>query len=236
MIAALLALTLSSSTIDDPTYGAPRRVWVYTSPGAEGHPHNLLILLGGETYMDDFALPAMLEPLVASGKVPPTVAVMVDTSAQRPADLANSPKFDAFVMKTLLPFIRARAGGLPEPRRVTVCGFSVGGLTAAYLAFRHPDVFGNVLSQSGAFWRGPSDAPDPPEWLTEQLRTHPRLPIRFYLEVGGAETRILDANRHLRDVLAARKYVFAYTEVPGAKHDVAHWRTALWAGVVYLGR
>jgi pimeloyl-ACP methyl ester carboxylesterase len=41
-----------------------------------------------------------------------------------------------------------------DPRRVIVTGSSAGGLAAAYVALMRPDLFGNVLSRSGAFWRG----------------------------------------------------------------------------------
>jgi enterochelin esterase family protein len=233
---------VESLLIDDTTYGRQRRVWVYESPGAQ--EHHLFIFLGGETYVDELAAPATLQTLVASGQVPPAIAVMVDTSSERPAELANRAKFDRFVTADLLPWLRARLGGrLPEAKKVVVAGFSVGGVTAAYLAFRHPELFGNVLAQSGAFWRGNEGASEPAEWLTGQLRDKPRLPLRFYVEVGAEEVGrtpagvvFIEANRRLRDVLAAKGYAYRYTEVPNARHDVAHWRSALPAGILYLSR
>ena len=56
--------------------------------------------------------------------------------------------------------------------------------------FRRPDLFGNVLSQSGAFWRGSEGSNDAPyEWLTSQYAAAARKPIRFLLNVGSTETR-----------------------------------------------
>jgi len=103
---------------------------------------------------------------------------------------------------------------------------------AAFAAFRLRSCFGNVLSQSGGFAARAPRAPPRPvdarslarrggvsegEWLTRQLAIAPRKPIRFYLEVGTlerspgssrapryADTTVLLANRHLRDVLEAR--------------------------------
>jgi enterochelin esterase family protein len=122
-----------------------------------------------------------------------------------------------------------------------VGGYSAGGLGAANVAFRHPEVFGNVLSQSGAYWRGNEGASLPGEWLTEQFRTSPRLPLRLYLEVGALETQtvvngmvMIEVNRHLRDVLQAKGYSIHYVEVPDAHHEETHWRRAFPDAVTWL--
>ena len=236
---------VESFTIDDTTYGLQRPVWLYRSPGTTGsaqHPYNLFVFLQKE-YVDELAVPATLQKLVASGEIPPAIAVVLDTSTERPTEIANRAKFDRFVTANLLPWLRAKLGRLPEPQHVVIAGFSVGGLTAAYLAYRHPDVFGNVLAQSGAFWRGNEGADEPAEWLTNELRNKPRLPLRFYLEVGSEETRrtpngviFVEASRHLRDVLARKEYVFRYSEVPRNIHDPEHLRPTLAAGIVYLSK
>lgn len=250
LIALLLAPTWSLAkpavepfSINDTTYGLQRRIWLYKSSNEGGlteRPYNLFVVLQKE-YIDELSVPATLEKLVATGEIPPTIAVVLDTSSERPTDIANRAKFERFVTTNLLPWLRAKLGRLPEPKNVIIAGFSVGGLTAAYIAYLHPEVFGNVFAQSGAFWRGNEGANDPPEWLTNELRNKPRLPVRFYIEVGSEETRrapngviFVEASRHLRDVLAMKKYVFRYSEVPRNIHDPEHLRPTLAAGVVYL--
>ncbi|MCM2255162.1 MAG: alpha/beta hydrolase-fold protein [Vicinamibacteria bacterium] len=229
--------------IDDTAYGRQRPVWLYRSPGsadpAKRTPH-LFVFLQRE-YVDELAVPATLEKLVAAGEIPPTIAVVLDTSTERPTEIANRAKFDRFVTADLLPWLRAKLGRLPAPENVVIAGFSVGGLNAAYIAHLHPDVFGNVLAQSGAFWRGKEGSNDPPEWLTHELRNRPRLPLRFYIEVGSGETHrspngvvFLEANQRLRDTLALKEYVFRYSEVPRDIHDPDHLRPTLPAGIVYL--
>jgi enterochelin esterase family protein len=236
---------VESSFINDAAYGLKRPVWLYRSPGTVGNTASachLFVFLQKE-YADELAVPALLERLVASGEIPPTIAVILDTSTERPADIANRAKFDRFITASLLPWLRTKLGALPKPERVVIAGFSIGGLTATYIATRHPEVFGNVLAQSGAFWRGNEGANDPPEWLTNDLRGKPRLPLRFYVEVGSEETRstpngviFLEASRHLRDVLAAKGYAFKYSEVPRNIHDPEHLRPTLPAGIVYLSQ
>jgi enterochelin esterase family protein len=113
----------------------------------------------------------------------------------------------------------------------------MGGLTAAYAALRHPEVFGNVLSQSGSFWwpRGtPYDVGA--EQLTREYARTPRRPVRFYLEVGLHEGDfMLSSNRHLRDVLVALAYDVEHVELNGG-HSWLTWRGSLADGLVSLTR
>lgn len=107
-------------------------------------------------------------------------------------------------------------------------------LVPGYAAFRRPEVFGKVLSQSGAFqFRNKNAAdPDEPEWLARQFVQKPASRVVFYLDVGrmedrpGAGTTLLAATRHLRDVLQAKGYGVRYSEVY-SDHDPVHWRRAL---------
>ena len=136
------------------------------------------------------------------------------------------------------------AAARDDPRRTIVTGSSAGGLGAAYVAFRRPDLFGNVLSQSGAFWRGNEASNEPPyEWLTSQYAASPRRDIRFLLEVGSRESRgplggaapsILDANRRLRDALTKKGYAVTYAEVPDGVHSPDTWRQRLPAALALL--
>ena len=84
--------------------------------------------------------------------------------------------------------MRSRWQVTTDPHRVIVTGSSAGGLGAAYVALEKPELFGNVLSQSGAFWRGAEASNDAPyEWLTTQVTARPRADIRFYMDVGEYE-------------------------------------------------
>jgi len=44
---------------------------------------------------------------------------------------------------------------------------------------------------------------------------------------------MLDANRHLRDVLQAKGYKFRYVEFNG-RHEFANWQETLGDGLIYL--
>ena len=236
MIHVFLAVALSTFTINDTTYGVQRKVWLYQPPNAT----NLVVFVRGEAYVDPIDTPAMLDSLLAEHKIPPTIGVFVNDSDLMPADIGNRAKFDQFITHDLMPWVKTKVGKLPDAQHTTISGWSVGGLVASYVAFKHPDVFGNAISQSGAFWRGNEGSSDPAEWLTQQVRSHARVPVRYYVEVGGGETRaapngivFIEANRHFRDALKAKGYEVEYLEVPNAQHEPGHWKSALPAALIF---
>jgi enterochelin esterase family protein len=223
--------------------GRQRRVWAYTPPAYKSGgrtEYDLLVLFDGASYLQDIPAPTMLDNLIAEGEVRQIIAVMVDTSEDRLGDLANHQAFAEFVAGELVPWARSQWKVAAGASHVVVGGFSAGGLAAAYVAFRHPEVLGNVISQSGAFWRGNEGASNPGEWLTDAFRKSGRLPLRFFLEVGALETHkvvngavFIETNRRLRDVLRAKGYPVEYREMPGATHDEAHWRTTLPSALIH---
>jgi enterochelin esterase family protein len=100
-------------------------------------------------------------------------------------------------------------------------------------------LFGNILSQSGAFlWKPEAD--DEAEWLPHQFVIADKLPLRFYLDVGILESdnayefpSILLSNRHMRDILQAKGYPLHYAEYGGG-HDYICWQGTLADGLLAL--
>jgi enterochelin esterase-like enzyme len=247
----VLAGKVEETAIPSKLYPKPRRVWVYTPPGYSAGAtadYDLLVVFDGEEYLEDITLPAMLDALYARGEAGPFVAVLIDNSrgVERLEDLGNRAQFADFVAGDVVEWARRNWKATSDPHRTFVTGSSAGGLAAAYLALRHPEIFGNALSQSGAFWRGNEASNDPPyEWLTSQVASQPKRDVRFLLEVGALETRgalggaapsILDANRHLRDALRAKGYAVTYAEVPDAGHGPEFWRDRLPAAIATLAK
>ncbi len=237
------------ASVPSRAYGRARRVWVYTPPGYSAlstDPYDLLLTFDGREYLQDMSLSLVLDTLAAARRVPPMVAVLVDdaSGAERLADLGNRRRFVTFLGDELLPWVRARWSVTRDPSHVVVAGSSAGGLAAAHAAFFRPDLFGKVLSQSGAFWRGNEGSNAAPfEWLTGRYAAEPRRDITFVLDVGSDETAgalagtapsILEANRRFRDVLQHKGYTLTYTEVPGGRHAVTFWQERLPGDLVRL--
>jgi enterochelin esterase-like enzyme len=222
--------------------GNERRVWVYLPPGYEDSAEEccLLLIFDGHSYAHQIPAPAILDNLLAAGKIPPMVAVMPDNlGSTRELELPCYPPFVDFLTRELLPWARDRYRVTEDPTRSIVAGASFGGLAAAFAALVRPDVFGNVLSQSGSFWWKPQED-DEHEWLARRFAEEPLLPLRFYLDVGLMETdpapgnlTQLIANRHLRNVLRAKGYPIGYAEFDGG-HESICWQGTLADGLICL--
>lgn len=240
---------LEEFTRFDSTYRRARHLWVYTPPGYDAKtstPYPLLLAFDGREYLDTIPLPLILDTLLAGRHAPPFVAVLVDDSsfATRLGDLANQPRMVSYLASQLLPWVRGHYHVTRDPHRTIITGSSAGGLASAYAAFARPDLFGNVLSQSGAFWRGAAGSNGAPfEWLTGQLSAAPRKDVVFLLDVGSLENHatlggsgpnFLESTRRFRDALVAKGYATIYAEVPGGVHAPGTWRERLPADITAL--
>jgi len=221
-----------------------RDLWIYTPPGydpAKG-PYPWLLFTDGGAYVA-LPTPTILDNLLAAGRIPPVVGIFVGIiPGTRTRELACNDVFLAFLCEELLPQVRENYFISSDPQQAVIGGVSGGGLLAAYAALRHPEVFGNVLSQSGVFWwlAGLDEnrlAPEGKEqnWLIRQFVKSPRLPIRFHLSAGLLEgdlhprrirSNMISINCHMRDVLEAKGYDVTYVEFPGG-HDFVGWRGVL---------
>ncbi|HEV2884702.1 MAG TPA: alpha/beta hydrolase-fold protein, partial [Pyrinomonadaceae bacterium] len=240
----------------------PFSVYTPANYKADGPPNALLILFDGEDLANRGHPVTTLNNLIAASKIPPTVAVLVENLPRRRiVDLVANPEFADFLATELVPWIRAHYNVSKDAAKVVVGGFSAGGLAAPYVALRHPKVFGNAISISGAFWWSPEhngglcaarcpesgglgdysrDATTEGNFLVKEFLASPKLPLRFYLTAGTFEVDtagegglVLETTRHLRDVLLAKGYEVHYQQFVGG-HDGLSWRGALADGLINL--
>ena len=203
---------MSGHTIHSELLKQERTYAVYTPPRytPAGAPCGLLILFDAVGSQPDDLLPVpnILDYFIFRQKLPALVAVLV-RQKDRMKEPSCSQPFADFIATELVPRLRADYHLSTEPSRTIIGGISQGGLMAAYCGYRHSEVFGNVLSLSGAFpWMpGLEDGQvlDEPGWLTREFVAGPRLPVRFYLAVGSFENywpfSQIAETRRFRDVL-----------------------------------
>lgn len=135
--------------------GNERTVWVYTPPDYEKGTiaYGTLILFDGGAYNGWVPTPVILDNLISERRIPPLVAALVSHPGlpARNAELSCSADFTQFLAEEFVPWLRRKFRITEDPKLTVIGGSSNGGLGAAFAAFRHPEIFGNVLSQSGAF-------------------------------------------------------------------------------------
>ncbi len=235
--------------------GNERPIWIYIPHGyvANKKPYGLLILTDGGQYVNTARVATTLDNLIAASLIPPLVAVMVE-NPDRWRELSCNSTYADFLAQEIVPWARANYHATDRPEQTIIGGVSLGGLQAAFVGLKHSEVFGNVLSQSGAFGWKP-DGEKEPEWLNRQFAASPPLPLRFSLEAGLMEgtwwwrdlmarlpnappanlidPTLLAANRNLRDTLESKGYAIHYTEFNG-NHTQLNWRGTLASNLIAL--
>ena len=227
--------------------GNQRSITIYTPPGADNgcKACDFLLLFDQSAYTSIVPTPVILDNLQSEGAIRPIVAVFVGNGPPpaRSRELPPNPKFLAFLREELLPWVRSRYAFSHDPNRAVVGGLSLGGLAAAYVALKSPDLFANLLSQSGSYWWWQGWSADDDNstllnrdsgWLTHEYAVAHRPPLKAYLEVGVWEGTLMNLpNRAFRDVLRAKGYTVDYREFVGG-HDYACWRVTLSEGLKSL--
>ena len=216
---------------------------------ANAQAYDLLIIFDESAYLTKVPTPVILDNLIAAGKIPRTVAVLIANPSQavRTEELTANPKFADFLAQELVPWIKVHYNVTHDPGKTVVAGSSLGGLAAVYAGFKHPEVFSNVLCQSGSFWWAPDHSGAIPEGVTTEpggmsrkFIASPKLPLRFYIDAGafefdsnGTGGGILETSRNMRDVLLAKGYEVHYQQFVGG-HDYLSWRGTLADGLIDL--
>jgi enterochelin esterase family protein len=253
-------------TIRSRLQGVTRDLTVYL-PAAYARdvkPLPLLVLFDGDDYLNqDWRGPEMWDNLIADRAIAPMVVVMVDNlPGRRLFDLVANETFGRFMATELVPWVRGEYNVSRDARFTVVGGASAGGFASTYLGLAHPEVFGNVLSISGAFWWSPAhnggicggvcadsagqpsvvnrDATTEPNWLAQLALERPASKTLFYLSAGtfeadivGTGAGLLEENRHLRDILRAKGGKVVFHQVVGG-HETMSWRVAMADGLQTL--
>ncbi|MBA2250413.1 MAG: esterase, partial [Chitinophagaceae bacterium] len=151
-----------------------------------------------------------------------------------------------FIFKELLPFIR-KTYQINSFREKSFCGFSLGGLSALSIVWKHPEEFTKVGVFSGSLWWRTLSQNDPIFDETKHRIMHTLIRegnyypwLQFFFETGIFD-EIADRNNNgiidaiddtvsLIDELVLKGYNrqldIKYLEIPDGRHDVPTWARA----------
>lgn len=201
--------------------GNTRKIHIYTPPGydaAGSEKYPLLIVHDGTQYLEKVELHRIAENLMDEGRLGKLIIVFVDP-LERTKEYACDEGFSRFIVSELIPHIRK---AFPQARGdFAVMGASMGGLISFHLAFKYPELFPLVASQSGAFgYKGHA--------FVDEIRSTGERPRRVYMDVGlydlkEGEWSLLEANRSTVAQIKEKGYTHSYHEYPGG-HNWTCWK------------
>lgn len=218
-----------------------RTVWVYVQeqlPSGAAAP--LLLVQDGHAFLN--TVPCVLDALVAGGRAPAQVAILIDSGggdaqgSQRGLEYDTlSDRYSDFVETEVLPHAAALANVTlsADPSQRAVMGVSSGAACAFTMAWFHPERYRRVLSYSGTYVNQQSP-PDPAaprgawEYHATLIPAAERKPLRIWLEVGENDLHADDpeeswhnwplANRRMATALASKGYDYRFTFSRGGRH------------------
>ena len=221
-----------------------------------GAPLHLLLVNDGQDLVA-MGFEDLLGALLEEGGIQPLLCVGIHANEDRRAEYgtagvpdfggrgAKAGAFHSFILEELLPHIYRKFAAYSFQSH-SVAGFSLGGLTAIDLAWRHPKVFSVAGVFSGSLWWRSKDLGD--GYVEETDRIMHGLVragkysagLRFYFTTGSLDETAdrnnngiidsIDDTLGMIEELKKKGYGdedIRYVNFEDGRHDVPTWRRAL---------
>ena len=212
--------------------GKKRAIHLYQPPVAEPVP--AVVVWDGQDYLNRIHLHYIVDNLIYQKRIKPIALVFIDNGGQylRTVEYACNDATLAFLMTEVMP-LASKELNLIDINRFPgiygVLGASMGGLMALYTSTRIPHIFGNVISQSGAFSWGNFDMV-----VFELLQLGEVRPMKIWMDAGVYDLAgLLESNQRMHQLLTLKGYPNTYREYH-AGHNYPAWRDDIWRGLETL--
>lgn len=189
--------------------------------------YGMILFMDGKEHINLLSSNKILDNLIFKKKIPPIFGVFIESTDNRSKDLRCSKEFEKFIIYELIPFIQKKYNISKNPYKNVITGFSLGGLMATYMGLNHPEIFQNVLSQSGSYYFKLKD-------LKKQIYKSTNK-LKFYIDVGILENKkiMIDSNKKLYGILRKNRFKVKYEEFKSG-HDFLSWGEFLARGLINL--
>lgn len=213
-----------------------RRAIVYTPYGHQSGSLPIYYIQDGVAFHRVGRLGDLMDKALQAGLIEPALLVFVEPNDRNEEYYLNDRYLD-FLTGEVFPQVEG-VWAIPSVRGLW--GASLGGLISLYLGSRHPDLFGRVVSHSGAFIAAPGardaqgevDVIGAGEWLAGQLTQMPPRHLRLSLDAGTVEW-LLAPNRRMAALASDLNIDHQYREYPSG-HNWVTWRQALPEALLYM--
>ena len=199
----------------------------------------LLIVHDGGDYLEYASAKTVLDNLIHRLDVAELVAAFV-YPGDRLTEYANSAAHARYLTAELLPRLEAELPLVSRPSGRCLMGSSFGGVASLATAYRHPDVYGSLLLQSGSFVftdigqnHGGGSPFEPVVRFINRYRAAPRrVADRLFVSCGVYEPLIVP-NRSMVPVFEAAGMAVRYVEARDG-HSWENWRDRLRDGLSWI--
>lgn len=228
-------------------------------PTAVAVPESMgLLLINDGQDMEVLGLHPMLDQLYASGEITPVLCVGIHAGEDRKLEYgtAGEPDYKGrgikagdytrFVFEEVIPFVKDTYK-IASFKQKAFAGFSLGGLSALDIVWKHPGTFDKVGVFSGSLWwrnKSMEEGYDEDEHriMHKMIRTGKYIPgLKFFFQTGTEDEKAdrnnngiidsIDDTLALIDELKKKGYEMnkdiVYLELEGGKHDVPTWGLAM---------
>jgi enterochelin esterase-like enzyme len=237
--------TLTEHRLASTKMGDTRRIWIHESTGVSPHgpAPALMLVFDGGIYAHLMHTPEIVDALVSAGELPPMVTLYCHYASEsvRNAELMCREDFAAFIVDELLPWANAQWPFTDDPARSIVAGASLGGLSSVWMAYRHPERFGNVIAQSPSAGWHPNE-PTETGYISRRWSQDGPRSVHVYVEMGEFERGIgpdgrsgYDHTQDLVTALRAHGNDVDYHDYCGG-HDYLNWRATFPRALRSLAR
>ena len=214
--------TISTFTFTSSYTGDSRKVSVYLPPHYDSSSlrYPSLYVHDGTDYLYLALMANVIDNLIQTKKIRPIIGVFISSGRDREGEyrLGKISQFTKLMVKELVPYIDSVYRTDARASQRGTMGSSDGGHIALYLAVNNSGTFGLVGGQSSTIT----------DLLRETVRTGPKIPVKFYLDVGtydiySTNYRFLELNRGFHDLLLSKGYTVTYAEYHEG-HSWGNWR------------
>ncbi|PWU11673.1 MAG: esterase [Terriglobia bacterium] len=193
------------------------------------------VIVSADAYGMRYALPTILDNMIADHRLPVMVAVMIANGGpERSMEYDTvSAKYADYVEAEVLPRAEKQAHikVTKDPEGRLTFGGSSGGAVALTMAWFKPELYHRVLTYSGTYVdlrNGPEAPHGAWEYLEHFIPDNPAKPLRVWMEVAqndiGADTASANrrnwviANQRMAAVMKAKGYHYQFVYAKNAGH------------------
>ena len=217
-----------------------------------------LLLINDGQDMEKLGLAKILNELFSENTITPLLAIGIHCNEDRKLEYGTADILDCklrgsrakyyrkFVLKELIPYVR-RHFCLPQVKEIAYAGFSLGGLSALDIVWKHPEVFSKVGVFSGSLWWRTRDLNEGYIEETDRIMHHLirkgkyASNLKFFFETGTLDETMdrnnngiidsIDDTLSLIEELKIKGYQegrdICYHELSDGRHDVSTWSRAM---------